>query len=153
MMFHSCTNIYLHIQLLFKLKVLTLVDHFCWFFYFTSKYHSILEIASFFTLIVWIVPFMFFLSLSANEFTLPSVGSTQIFYIFSLYFVIIFYLDPVLDMRRSMSGNSLSGLPKLNIEQNSKLFKRNTVSLFRKLFGNMYKREDILPTQSPTRTT
>ncbi len=60
---------------------LTLVDHFMWFYYFTRKSHSMLEIASFFTFIVWIVPFQFFISLSANENSLPSIGILLVQYI------------------------------------------------------------------------
>ena len=53
---------------------LVLADHFVWFFWFASVYHSLGEVASFFGICVWIVPFLFFISLSANEFTLPLSG-------------------------------------------------------------------------------
>ncbi|KAI8817934.1 transmembrane adaptor Erv26-domain-containing protein [Fimicolochytrium jonesii] len=52
--------------------VLVISDHFIWFFYFTEHYHSFTEIATFFGLIVWLIPFMYFISLSANEYTLPN---------------------------------------------------------------------------------
>ncbi|KND03144.1 uncharacterized protein SPPG_02207 [Spizellomyces punctatus DAOM BR117] len=52
--------------------VLVIVDHFVWFFYFTDHYHTFMEIATFFGLIVWLIPFMYFISLSANEYTLPA---------------------------------------------------------------------------------
>lgn len=67
--------------------VLVLVDHFTWFFYFaritqdsrhlrsyrgpTSEPPGFTEIASFFAICVWLVPLFLFLSLSANDNTLP----------------------------------------------------------------------------------
>ncbi len=56
--------------------VLVISNHFVWFFYFTHQYVSIAEVASFFGLLVWLVPFSYFISLSANEYTLPAYGST-----------------------------------------------------------------------------
>jgi hypothetical protein len=66
--------------------VMVIANHFMWFFYFTDRkssfvsntridYYSFAEIASFFAICVWLVPFMFFISLSANEFTLPAFGA------------------------------------------------------------------------------
>ncbi|KAJ3415739.1 erv26 super protein [Chytridiales sp. JEL 0842] len=52
--------------------VLSIVNHFVWFFYFTENHHRFMEIATFFSLMVWLVPFMYFISLSANENTLPA---------------------------------------------------------------------------------
>ncbi|KAJ3149704.1 erv26 super protein [Geranomyces michiganensis] len=52
--------------------VLVISDHFVWFFYFTDHFHTFTEIATFFGLVVWLVPFMYFISLSANEYTLPN---------------------------------------------------------------------------------
>ncbi|KAL1917238.1 uncharacterized protein VTP21DRAFT_4894 [Calcarisporiella thermophila] len=51
--------------------VFTLADHFMWFKYFTSHYYSFSEVASFFGLCVWLVPFAYFISLSANDNALP----------------------------------------------------------------------------------
>ncbi|RKO92784.1 transmembrane adaptor Erv26-domain-containing protein [Blyttiomyces helicus] len=56
---------------------LAITDHFVWFFYFTQNYHSFMEICTFFGLIVWLVPFMYFISLSANEYTLPAFGKFE----------------------------------------------------------------------------
>ncbi|KAI8909396.1 transmembrane adaptor Erv26 [Powellomyces hirtus] len=54
--------------------ILVISDHFVWFFYFTDHYHTFFEIATFFGLVVWLIPFMYFISLSANEYTLPNFG-------------------------------------------------------------------------------
>ncbi|KAI9087769.1 transmembrane adaptor Erv26, partial [Phlyctochytrium arcticum] len=54
--------------------LLVVADHFVWFFYFADNYHTFLEIATFFGLMVWLVPFIYFVSLSANENTLPAFG-------------------------------------------------------------------------------
>eukprot|EP00842_Homolaphlyctis_polyrhiza_P005888 jgi/Hompol1/62/HPOL_003978-RA len=57
--------------------ILVLADHFVWFFYFAKFRYSMTEIASFFGILVWMVPFMYFISLSANDYTLPAFGKMQ----------------------------------------------------------------------------
>ncbi|KAK3816999.1 MAG: transmembrane adaptor Erv26-domain-containing protein [Linnemannia gamsii] len=57
--------------------VLVLVDHFMWFQYFSNKYYSFMSIASFFGICVWLVPFTYFISLSANDNALPSFDKNQ----------------------------------------------------------------------------
>ncbi|KAF9911872.1 erv26 super protein [Linnemannia zychae] len=57
--------------------VLVLVDHFMWFQYFSTKYYSFMSIASFFGICVWLVPFTYFISLSANDNALPSFDKNQ----------------------------------------------------------------------------
>ncbi|KAF9925936.1 erv26 super protein [Linnemannia zychae] len=57
--------------------VLVLVDHFMWFQYFASKYYSFMKISSFFGICVWLVPFTYFISLSANDNALPSFDKNQ----------------------------------------------------------------------------
>lgn len=54
--------------------VLVLIDHFSWFFYFSANYRPFAEVATFFGLLVWLVPFLFFISLTANEYALPTNG-------------------------------------------------------------------------------
>ena len=72
-------------------KVLVLVNHYLWFRHFSApppvsknyNYYSgpdpniptFTEIAAFFGLQVWLVPFALFVSLSAGEYVLPSMGS------------------------------------------------------------------------------
>ncbi|KAI9001909.1 transmembrane adaptor Erv26, partial [Gaertneriomyces semiglobifer] len=51
--------------------LLVIVDHFVWFFWFVDRRFTFGEIASFFGVCVWLVPFLYFISLSANEYTLP----------------------------------------------------------------------------------
>ena len=53
-------------------SVLVLVDHFLWFSHFSSNYYRFSEVASFFGLCVWLVPFIYFISLSASDNTLPT---------------------------------------------------------------------------------
>jgi len=48
-----------------------IVDHSLWFYHFTQNYMEFNEIASFFLVCVWLVPFGFFISMSANDNTLP----------------------------------------------------------------------------------
>ncbi|KAL6065445.1 DUF396-domain-containing protein [Balamuthia mandrillaris] len=50
---------------------LAVIAHFLWFHYFTQYYYPFSEILAFFVIMVWLVPFAFFLSLTANESTLP----------------------------------------------------------------------------------
>ncbi|KAG0369792.1 transmembrane adaptor Erv26-domain-containing protein [Gamsiella multidivaricata] len=57
--------------------VLVLADHFMWFKYFTRHYYSFMTIASFFGICVWMVPFVYFISLSANDNALPSFDKSQ----------------------------------------------------------------------------
>ncbi|KAM3584286.1 erv26 superfamily protein [Umbelopsis sp. WA50703] len=51
--------------------VLVLVDHFVWFQYFTRHYTPFMDIAAFFGICVWLIPFTYFISLSANDNALP----------------------------------------------------------------------------------
>ena len=50
-------------------------NHVSWFFYFAEHAYTLSEVASFFGLLVWTVPFVYFISLSANEYTLPNFGN------------------------------------------------------------------------------
>lgn len=54
--------------------VLVFADHFLWFKYFTTHYRPFMDIAAFFGLCVWLIPFAYFISLSANDNTLPTGG-------------------------------------------------------------------------------
>jgi hypothetical protein len=54
--------------------VLVFVDHFLWFRYFTKYYRPFMDIASFFGVCVWLIPFTYFISLSANDNALPLSG-------------------------------------------------------------------------------
>ncbi|KAJ3328404.1 erv26 super protein [Blyttiomyces sp. JEL0837] len=66
-------NIQLEDPIFIATCVLVIFDHFLWFFFFTHNYHRFSEIATFFGIIVWLIPFMYFISLSANEYTLPAI--------------------------------------------------------------------------------
>lgn len=52
--------------------VLVLIDHFLWFQFFTSHYYVFIDIAAFFGICIWLIPFAYFISLSANDNALPS---------------------------------------------------------------------------------
>ncbi|EXX52912.1 uncharacterized protein OCT59_001877 [Rhizophagus irregularis] len=52
--------------------VLVIADHFLWFQYFTSRYFVFVDVAAFFGICVWLIPFSYFISLSANDNALPS---------------------------------------------------------------------------------
>ena len=59
--------------------VLAITSHVLWFRHFTAAdhYYPFAEILAFFLFCVWIVPFGFFVSLSANDAALPHVGSSE----------------------------------------------------------------------------
>ncbi|OZJ06044.1 hypothetical protein BZG36_01146 [Bifiguratus adelaidae] len=57
--------------------VLVLLNHYLWFTYFSSHYEPFMDIASFFGIMVWLVPFAYFISLSANDAVLPTSDVTN----------------------------------------------------------------------------
>lgn len=65
----QCIDLVLYIVLVFA-------DHFLWFKYFTTHYKPFMDIAAFFGLCVWLVPFAYFISLSANDNALPTSGKS-----------------------------------------------------------------------------
>jgi hypothetical protein len=53
--------------------IAVIINHFSWFSYFTTgHYYPWKEVASFFGICVWTLPLLYFLSLSANEYALPT---------------------------------------------------------------------------------
>ena len=46
-------------------------NHCLWFYYFSYHYYQFSQILAYFFICVWLVPFGFFISLSANENVLP----------------------------------------------------------------------------------
>lgn len=85
--------------------ILVLADHFSWFFYFARVTHEARhtrsylnpspgapgfpEIASFFALCVWLVPLFLFLSLSANDNTLPMSAGKYCHFIYDTNLTIV----------------------------------------------------------------
>jgi len=57
--------------------VLLVINHYLAFTYFSTVYYPFTEVMAFFTLCLWIVPFAFFVSLSANENVLPTLAETR----------------------------------------------------------------------------
>ncbi|KAL7643221.1 UNVERIFIED_CONTAM: hypothetical protein RMT77_006512 [Armadillidium vulgare] len=52
------------------------INHYLAFSYFSANYYPVYEILAYFTLYVWLIPFGFFISLSANENVLPTRAET-----------------------------------------------------------------------------
>ncbi|KAI8789650.1 protein TEX261 [Biomphalaria glabrata] len=52
--------------------VLLLFNHYMAFIYFSNNWYPFSEILAYFTVCLWLVPFAFFVSLSANEYVLPT---------------------------------------------------------------------------------
>lgn len=52
--------------------VLLVVNHYLAFSYFATIWYPFSEVLAFFTICVWLIPFALFISLSANENTLPT---------------------------------------------------------------------------------
>ncbi|KAG1704377.1 Protein TEX261 [Nymphon striatum] len=57
--------------------VLVVVNHYMAFSSFSLGYYSMSEILAYFTLCMWLVPFAFFVSLSANEYVLPTLAESK----------------------------------------------------------------------------
>jgi len=56
---------------------LVLINHYLAFSHFGENYHPFPEVMAYFTLCQWLVPFAFFVSLSANENVLPTMSSLE----------------------------------------------------------------------------
>ncbi|CAB3380055.1 Hypothetical predicted protein [Cloeon dipterum] len=54
--------------------VMLVVNHYFAFQHFSSHYYTFSEVLGYFTICLWLVPFTLFVSLSANENTLPTVS-------------------------------------------------------------------------------
>ncbi|XP_050726959.1 protein TEX261-like [Eriocheir sinensis] len=59
--------------------VLFFANHYLAFSYFSSFYYPASEVLGYFTMCVWLIPFMFFISLSANENVLPTHAESRPF--------------------------------------------------------------------------
>lgn len=57
--------------------VLLVIHHYFAFTYFNNHYYPFPEILAYFTIFVWMVPFCFVLSLSANDYVLPQYSEPQ----------------------------------------------------------------------------
>merc|ERR1719435_922123 len=54
--------------------LMVIVNHYLAFSYFGSNYYPFSEVMAYFTICQWLVPFAFFVSLSANENVLPTMA-------------------------------------------------------------------------------
>ncbi|XP_046656957.1 protein TEX261-like [Daphnia pulicaria] len=50
------------------------LNHYWAFAFFGTKYFPFLEVLAYFTISLWMIPFLFFVSLSANEYVLPTTS-------------------------------------------------------------------------------
>ncbi|XP_059475614.1 protein TEX261 [Neocloeon triangulifer] len=57
--------------------VMLVVNHYLAFQHFSSHYFAFSEVLGYFTICLWLVPFTLFVSLSANENTLPTVSESR----------------------------------------------------------------------------
>jgi len=52
--------------------VFVVINHYLAFTYFSNHYYPFIEVMAYFTICMWMVPFAFFVSLSANDMVLPT---------------------------------------------------------------------------------
>jgi len=52
--------------------VFVIINHYLAFSHFSSRYYPFVEVMAYFTVCMWMVPFAFFVSLSANDLVLPT---------------------------------------------------------------------------------
>merc|ERR1719402_990492 len=57
--------------------VMVIVNHYFAFSHFGENYYPFSEVMAYFTICMWLVPFAFFVSLSANENVLPTLGERR----------------------------------------------------------------------------
>jgi hypothetical protein len=57
--------------------LLLIIHHYFAFSFFNNHYYSFPEILGYFTIFVWMIPFCFVLSLSANDYVLPQYSEPQ----------------------------------------------------------------------------
>merc|ERR1712243_526868 len=57
--------------------VMVLVNHYLAFKYFGETYYPFSQVMAYFTVCLWLVPFSFFVSLSANENVLPTMNTME----------------------------------------------------------------------------
>ncbi|GAB6023291.1 hypothetical protein CHUAL_008100 [Chamberlinius hualienensis] len=57
--------------------IMLCVNHYLAFSHFAAIYYPFSEVLAYFTICLWLVPFSFFVSLSANENVLPTVAETK----------------------------------------------------------------------------
>ncbi|RWS30509.1 hypothetical protein B4U80_04792 [Leptotrombidium deliense] len=62
---------------IFLTVVLLFVNHYLAFSYFAEVHYQFTEVLGYFTVCLWLVPFAFFISLSANDNVLPTVAETR----------------------------------------------------------------------------
>eukprot|EP01098_Paradermamoeba_levis_P012900 TRINITY_DN5749_c0_g1_i2.p1 TRINITY_DN5749_c0_g1~~TRINITY_DN5749_c0_g1_i2.p1 ORF type:complete len:204 (-),score=42.35 TRINITY_DN5749_c0_g1_i2:20-631(-) len=59
----------------------SIINHGIWFRHFTTEHYPFDQVLSFFVICVWLVPFGFFISISTNEYSLPTtVSSSDVYF-------------------------------------------------------------------------
>eukprot|EP01136_Pigoraptor_vietnamica_P011627 Opistho-1_new@277 len=108
--------------------VCVVLHHYFTFNFFSSVYFPFSEILAFFTICVWAVPFEFFISLSANEFVLPTTGS-----------------GPLPLGNIAADGGAPSGLPEATRDSSrGKSRRQGLLSLFNYI---IQKKDEVLPSR------
>ena len=63
--------------LFFSASALVIINHYLAFNFFGEHYYPFSEVMAYFTMCLWLVPFAFFVSLSANENVLPTTSERR----------------------------------------------------------------------------
>ena len=61
----------------FPASALVIINHYLAFNFFGEHYYPFSEVMAYFTMCLWLVPFAFFVSLSANENVLPTTSERR----------------------------------------------------------------------------
>ena len=61
----------------FSASALVIINHYLAFNFFGEHYYPFSEVMAYFTMCLWLVPFAFFVSLSANENVLPTTSERR----------------------------------------------------------------------------
>eukprot|EP01147_Barroeca_monosierra_P003451 gene3451-6087_t len=73
--------------------IFLVLHHYFVFSHFTYQYYSFDQVVAYFTICVWLIPFILFISLSANEYTLPTSSEVPEEVVDYLVFYIAFYVS------------------------------------------------------------
>eukprot|EP00043_Microstomoeca_roanoka_P005483 m.56011 g.56011 ORF g.56011 m.56011 type:complete len:101 (+) comp12983_c0_seq4:91-393(+) len=69
-------RVHIHLFCLHAAVALVL-HHYFVFSHFADRYYPFDQVVAYFTICVWLVPFVLFISLSANEYTLPTATISE----------------------------------------------------------------------------
>ncbi len=146
--------------------ILSVANHFVWFFYFTHTHHLLLELTAFFGVAVWMVPLSFFISLSANDNVLPlQTGNENSHAAYTPVYAnerfirpsasqgtLSNLVSPVFKATESMLSRDMSNesvyddVPQSATSRSSNSFVRKSNSVFKQLLRSVFKsNSQVLP--------